>query len=98
MPLIQINADFTKVAATLSRIADALEVIAKRQHRVPLALEDHSDVLYTDEILDLQKEIEREAYTERTGAKLALYDDPPEVPGAESERQAISAAWTGPAR
>lgn len=63
--------------SALERIANAVEVLAKLERPVDETQGDTSDVLYTNELTDYEKELAREAYTERTGKKLAQGEDPP---------------------
>jgi hypothetical protein len=63
--------------SSLERIANALEVLARLERPVDETQGDTSDVLYTDELTDYEKELAREAYTSRTGRKLSEGEDPP---------------------
>lgn len=77
------NTDSRAVEA-LERIAFALETLAGVSERGK-APEDSSAVLYTDDMKDLQREIRKDYYAERTGIQLAWDEDPPEVPGKDWE-------------
>lgn len=69
--------EIERLLSALERIANSVEVLAKLERPVDETKEDTSQVLYTDELSDYEKELAREAYTERTGKKLGENESPP---------------------
>lgn len=73
-----------RTSLALERIARALECLAGLNER-DTSPRDTSAILYTDDLADLQKELKREAYEQRTGVHLAWDEEPPAVPSGEED-------------
>lgn len=68
-----------RLLSALERIAMALEVSAGlARPEDGQKVEDTSAVLYTDDVAEFQKDVRREAYTDRTGIVLPEGEEPPE--------------------
>jgi len=65
-----------RLLAALERIAMALEVMSGLERPVDEA-QDTSGVFYVDDRAELEREIRKEAYRQRTGAELAEEEDVP---------------------
>ena len=66
-----------RLLGSLERIATALELIAGVGRPVEALKDEESAILYTNDEEELEKELRREAYEERTGQKLPPGEDVP---------------------
>lgn len=75
-----------RLLSALERIAMALEVQSGLSRPEEAGVEDVSAVLYVDDRAEFEKDIRREAYTERTGIVLPEGEEPPAHGPDEEER------------